>query len=406
MASLTLCFVGSVLIYVGDSGYTNGFIGIILAMTGATCFIVILPVLVYMEKKEDLWRRGVGPKDDQDDQFPDNRNEPKRLMQNAMRELDDYLSGEALRREIEGLVRKARAVICTALQVRCFVTIKHMRASGLFALLGIFIFAPVWAASSGVVIYPLAPFQGETVVVSFSENSNVVSSSFNGRNIPVFIYKGRQTAVFGVSPTQVPGVQTFSYLLQSGETKTQSITVRSKSFPKLVLGIPKELGITSNQLVQNLAEQKTSIQKTLEAGSAGPLFTGGFGLPLYDNRKITSVFGEIRKTGTNEIRHLGVDFGGRLGAAVAAINNGRVASAYFDPVYGNSVIVDHGAGIFSLYLHLNDIRVKEGEVVKKGKVVGGLGKTGYSTSPHLHLSLKVGGVSVDPLRFVSAFSKL
>lgn len=262
------------------------------------------------------------------------------------------------------------------------------------------------AAEPGVFIYPKTPLQGETVVVSFPKNIEVVSVYFNGSATPVFNYKERKTVIFGVGATQTPGIQLISYKLKNGDSRQEAITVRGKNFPKLVLGIPKELNITSGQLVENLAEQKKSIQATIDAGSPEPLFTSGFGLPLYDNRRITSVFGEIRKTGANEIRHLGVDFGGRLGAAVAAINNGRVASAYFDPVYGNSVIVDHGAGIFSLYMHLNEIRVQKGGAVKRGNVIGTLGKTGYATSPHLHLSLKVNGVSVDPIKFVSAISSL
>ena len=88
---------------------------------------------------------------------------------------------------------------------------------------------------------------------------------------------------------------------------------------------------------------------------------------------------------------------------MGAINGGIVRKAYFDSVFGKSVVVDHGQGIFSLYLHLNEIRVKEGDQIKKGHLIGTVGQTGYAISPHLHLSVKISGVSVDPLKFVSSF---
>lgn len=269
-----------------------------------------------------------------------------------------------------------------------------------------FILIKITHAETAVVFYSRTPLEGDTVAVSFPVNFNVVSSSFDGNVVSIFTYKGKQRAIFGISPTATPGDRTFAYELRGGDIKKETITIKKKLFPKLVLGIPKELGVSSGQLVQNLATQNASIRKIVSLGESEPLFTSGFGLPLYDNRKITSVFGEIRQTGLNQIRHLGVDFGGRLGVSVAAMNSGRVAQAYFDETYGNSVIIDHGAQIFSLYLHLNEMKVKEGAMVKKGQVIGTLGKTGYATSPHLHLSLKIGGVSVDPLRFVSMFSNL
>src|SRR3989344_6112118 len=85
------------------------------------------------------------------------------------------------------------------------------------------------------------------------------------------------------------------------------------------------------------------------------------------------------------------------GAGVGAINAGLVRKAYVDAVYGNSVIVDHGQGIFSFYIPLDTIRVKEGAALKKGSLVGTVGNTGYAETPHLHLSIKINGVSVDPI---------
>ncbi len=69
--------------------------------------------------------------------------------------------------------------------------------------------------------------------------------------------------------------------------------------------------------------------------------------------------------------------------------------------YGKTLIIDHGLGIYSLYLHLNKFKVLRGEQVEQGDVVGFSGNTGYSIAPHLHFSVKVNSSSVDPLRFIA-----
>ena len=100
---------------------------------------------------------------------------------------------------------------------------------------------------------------------------------------------------------------------------------------------------------------------------------------------------------------MGVDFDVPKGTAVRAINDGTVKNAYLDSIYGNSVIVDHGRGIYSLYLHLDSMSVKSGDTIEKGETLGFAGSSGLSSAPHLHLSVKINGVSVDPIQFVSAF---
>lgn len=248
------------------------------------------------------------------------------------------------------------------------------------------------------------PFQGETVAVRFAgQNLAPQAAFFDGQSVPFFNYKNGATAVFGIPAAKPPGKYLFEARFSNGEVFKRPIIVRAKKFPKVVLGIPKEIGLDSKELVRKLQIEKANIDSIASQRTPQTFWSGTFGLPLYDNRKITGVYGEVRITDDAEIRHLGIDFGAPLGAAVAAINGGRVAKAYYDTVYGNSVILDHGRGIYSLYLHLNEIRVKAGDLLKKGQLVGTVGKSGYATSAHLHLSVKVGNVSVDPIRFTSVF---
>lgn len=276
-----------------------------------------------------------------------------------------------------------------------------MRKFGFIPLLFLIVFvSPAMAADFSVSNYN--PRQGDTVVVYFS-GSRPQSVLFDGQPVSIFSYKNYGIAVIPIAATKKTGDCKLKIVFGDGNAVEKQIKVKAAKFPLVVLGIPKELGMTPQGLASNLQVSNNDIKSVTAGKSEDVFFNKPFGLPLYNNKKLGSVFGEIRQTGDQQIRHLGIDLTANIGAAVASINDGIVRKAYSDEIYGNSVIVDHGHGIFSSYFHLNAIKVKENQQVKKGTVIGTVGKTGYATGPHLHLSIKVNDVSVDPLRFVSAF---
>ncbi|MFN3285991.1 MAG: M23 family metallopeptidase, partial [bacterium] len=98
--------------------------------------------------------------------------------------------------------------------------------------------------------------------------------------------------------------------------------------------------------------------------------------------------------------HLGVDIRAAAGTPVRAAHTGVVVLAERLPLGGNTVIVDHGAGVFTSYLHLQSLAASVGARVRQGQVVGFVGSTGLSTAPHLHWAVRVNGVPVDPLQWV------
>jgi murein DD-endopeptidase MepM/ murein hydrolase activator NlpD len=118
--------------------------------------------------------------------------------------------------------------------------------------------------------------------------------------------------------------------------------------------------------------------------------------------RITSGFGRGREfNGTVTSRHMGTDFAGATGAPVRAANRGvvRIVGRFY--YGGNVVYVDHGAGLTSAYLHLSRQLVAEGDTVERGQVIGRVGATGRVTGPHLHLIVRYGRVTVDPLSLFS-----
>ena len=98
-------------------------------------------------------------------------------------------------------------------------------------------------------------------------------------------------------------------------------------------------------------------------------FNQSFIYPLDDIIDV-GAFGNIRKDGDVTIQHLGVDLDAVEGTPIYAINDGKVVLVEELTVYGNTIIIDHGLGIYSLYLHLSEFRVSEGEMVEKGKIIG------------------------------------
>ena len=148
-------------------------------------------------------------------------------------------------------------------------------------------------------------------------------------------------------------------------------------------------------------------------------FDGDFVAPL-DRVVIdeTRAIGDIFSPFGGE-NHRGVDLvtlnpkTGKHQRPVKAINSGKVVLARKVSLEGNLVIIDHGSGIFSLYMHLSRFSVKQGESVKTGQIIGMSGKTGRVTGPHLHFGIRVGNPSdplnfpvVDPLRFIDTMNKV
>lgn len=97
--------------------------------------------------------------------------------------------------------------------------------------------------------------------------------------------------------------------------------------------------------------------------------------------------------------HLGIDLASTRHAQVTAANKGKVIYADYLGIYGNMVILDHGLGVFSLYSHMSTIDVKPGDLVEKGGILGATGKTGMAGGDHLHFSMLVNGIMVNPLEW-------
>lgn len=124
------------------------------------------------------------------------------------------------------------------------------------------------------------------------------------------------------------------------------------------------------------------------------------GAPV-ENVRVTSRYGTRTDPFTSEQKkHRGIDFAGKIGTELFAVAPGRVVSAGDRVGYGTTVEIDHGLGFTTLYAHLSQIMVTRGDWVRPGTVVGLAGSTGRSTGPHLHYEIRYKGVPFDPTKFV------
>jgi murein DD-endopeptidase MepM/ murein hydrolase activator NlpD len=140
-----------------------------------------------------------------------------------------------------------------------------------------------------------------------------------------------------------------------------------------------------------------------KASAPSRLWDGGWVRPVPD--PANSAFGKRSVfNGQPRSPHSGADFMSAAGTPVTAPNAGRIVLAGARYFAGDTVVIDHGLGVFSLFAHLSAIDVRVGDTVKGGDVIGRVGATGRVTGPHLHWAVRVNGARVDPLSLLWALA--
>lgn len=172
--------------------------------------------------------------------------------------------------------------------------------------------------------------------------------------------------------------------------------MRGGVFPSTTLSVDPRFTSPSPEERERIRLERALLDELYARGAAAWLGDGNFVRPLAGS--VSSPFGVRRIFNENvHSRHRGVDLRSPPGTPVLAANAGSVIFARSLFYAGNTVIIDHGMDLFTLYCHLSDITVSEGESVDKGTPVGTVGATGRATGPHLHWGARIAGINVDPL---------
>ena len=177
----------------------------------------------------------------------------------------------------------------------------------------------------------------------------------------------------------------------------KEIRVEHQRYPRVLLKVPGRYTAPSPEDQRQIEQDKETKAEAFKILSPGREWKGSFAPPVDVSAGISDVFGVERVfNGSVQSTHQGLDFRVPSGTPVAAVNSGRVILArplFFE---GNCVVIDHGQGLLTLYLHLSKFSVKEGDDVNKGQPIGLSGGTGRATGPHLHLAVRWQGVYLNP----------
>ena len=183
----------------------------------------------------------------------------------------------------------------------------------------------------------------------------------------------------------------------SGETFEKKIPIKvvRPAFKEGKVTLTKKKNDLSKS-TKKLVNEGQIIGKAYRRNTYRRFFKGKFIQPA--EGRISSEFGKIRIYNDAYRRsHAGVDIANSEGSPVKASNGGIVVYSDFLPVHGNTVMIDHGRGIVSIYNHLSECFVKRKDFVKKGQKIGSIGQTGVAPGPHVHWGISVQNVRIDPL---------
>ena len=181
--------------------------------------------------------------------------------------------------------------------------------------------------------------------------------------------------------------------IQSYQAQIDSQSAEAKEFQKDL----KE----QERLLNQIEEQIAAAAFASGSDADGDGGASGFCWPCPASRRITSYFGpRPRPTPGASTDHKGVDIGAPTGSAIVASAGGRVTTSRYSSSAGNYIVISHGNGMSTVYMHCSALYVSVGDVVSRGQKIAAVGSTGYSTGPHLHFGVIKNGVYVNPLNYV------
>ena len=225
---------------------------------------------------------------------------------------------------------------------------------------------------------------------------------FMGRTVTLFPNPAAggtgYVGLLGIDLQDEPGPHELSIDAQLGEQTrhfSYQVLVVKEKFAVEYLKLPKEKVDLDEKATARWKAEQEQVRKALAEESAMRLWQAGFVEPVHGKR--TGIFGSVRiMNGQPRNPHNGEDIGAPMGTDVLASNDGVVRLVVDHIFSGRGVFVDHGLGLYSMYFHLSEALVNEGDLVKAGQVIGKVGATGRATGPHLHWGMKVNGARVNP----------
>jgi murein DD-endopeptidase MepM/ murein hydrolase activator NlpD len=261
--------------------------------------------------------------------------------------------------------------------------------------------APILVASEARALAP-----GELIVFTITMKSDAASVRVNlfGKDVQAFqLEKGLWRALVGIDLDQKPGAYAarIECVGKDGPQHVEyPLAVQSRRFPTRKLKVDPDFVNPPASVQARVEEEAVFLRDALERSNADRLWSTPFVRPV--TSRANSQFG-TRSVFNGQPRgfHRGADFLSPAGEPIKSPNSGRIVAARDLYFTGNTIVIDHGLGLFSMLAHLSRIDVREGDEIQAGQVVGLVGATGRVTGAHLHWTLSVSGTRVDPLSLLA-----
>jgi len=280
-------------------------------------------------------------------------------------------------------------------------SLPRLSASLPFALLALGLVAFGAQAQPSLSVQPGTAKPGDPVLVTVRGVAGVPSGTLAGRSLHFFEASGAWMALTGLPVEQALGtVDVKVSAPRTAEGKALELAgaldVVEPGYPERQLQVAGKYVKPPESVKARMAEDRAAFAAAFSQSFATPLFQDNFAWPRQD--RITAPYGDRRSfNGKLQSQHFGVDIDGDTGDSISAANAGTVVMARDCYSSGNTVIVHHGAGLYTTYFHMSRIDVRPGAKVEQGQKLGLVGKTGRVTGPHLHWGVKVDGLWVDGL---------
>ncbi|MBN2655250.1 MAG: M23 family metallopeptidase [Nitrospirae bacterium] len=239
---------------------------------------------------------------------------------------------------------------------------------------------------------------GDPFILKVESSGSEPSAVFEGRALPQ-LRCGNDCYLFigAVDVAASPGRYAVN-VSSSSKSATAEFDLQDGNFREIYLTLSQDKVFLSPENLERVIKEKSMLDAVF-LSKTPVLWTGSFVYPL--DSDVTSDFGIKRIINKNTTSiHRGIDMRAKTGDLVRASNTGRVVIAQELFYGGNTVIVDHGIGIFTIYMHLSEFKISKGDMVSKNQIVGLAGSTGRSSGPHLHFGVKIQSLSVNPVSFL------
>lgn len=241
--------------------------------------------------------------------------------------------------------------------------------------------------------------QGDILTISIDHVDSASVITMEQALYPNFKWVDTGSRLQVILPTNystAPGMHKLHFTnTKTGKTTTRQVEVVERAFRVQRLTVDTRIE-SSTRTDDAYAEYRKYFNPSRETSSPVKYYSEPFLLPT--RGKVTTEFGESRYVNgaLTTYRHAGIDIAAPRHTEVISTNTGKVVLSMPLILTGNSIVIDHGEGIFSVYLHLETLNVKEGDMVRRGQLVGTVGSTGFSTGPHLHFTMSYYRFDIEP----------